>query len=227
MLGKPSIDARPAPILALMSDHLVPDEAGLRQHYREPTPAVAAKSRPQIDPAAAAFLATSPLMVLATTSATGTDASPRGGPPGFVTALDASRVAFADLSGNNRLDSYGNIVEHPQVGMLFLGPGVGETLRINGRASITTDPAVLDATAIDGVRPKVAVVVEVEECYIHCAKALRRSGLWDTDSWLSPDERTTAAEVIVGQFQLDIDPAVIEANLEQDYAATLWVEGGT
>jgi PPOX class probable FMN-dependent enzyme len=188
---------------------------------------VVAKTRPQIDPAAAAFLATSPLMVLATTSASGTDASPRGGPPGFVTALEAHRVAFADLSGNNRLDSYGNIVEHPQVGMLFLVPGVGETLRINGRASITTEPEILEATAIDGVRPKVAVVVEVEECYIHCAKALRRSGVWDPGSWLSAEARTTAAEVIVGQFDLDIDPAVIEENLEVDYEATLWVEGGT
>ena len=209
-----------------MSVHAVTDEAGLRQRYRQPHPAVVDKARPRVDPAAAAFLATSPLMVLATTSAAGTDASPRGGPPGFVVVLDAHHVAFADLSGNNRLDSYGNIVEHQQVGLLFLVPGVGETLRINGRASITTDPLVLEATAIDGVQPKVAVVVDVDECFIHCAKALRRSGVWDPTTWLSPADRTSAAEVIVDQFQLDVAPEVVESELEEGYKATLWVEGG-
>jgi PPOX class probable FMN-dependent enzyme len=209
-----------------MARHDVRDEADLRQRYRQPHPAVVAKNRPQVDPAAAAFIATSPLMVLATTSATGTDASPRGGPPGFVRLLDPQHVAFADLSGNNRLDSYGNIVEHALVGMLFLVPGVGETLRINGRAVITTDPDVLAATAIDGVTPKVAVVVEVEECYIHCAKALRRSGVWEPATWLDPEQRTSAAEVIVDQFRLDVTPDVVEADLEQDYRDTLWVEGG-
>jgi len=209
-----------------MVAHLVTDEPELRQRYRQPHPAVVAKVRPQIDPAAAAFLATSPLVVIATTSATGTDASPRGGPPGFVKLIDPHHVAFADLSGNNRLDSYGNIIEHPHVGMLCLVPGVGETLRINGRAAITTDPDVLAATAIDGVNPKVAVVVEVEECYIHCAKALRRSGVWDPTTWLAPEERTSGAEVIVGQFQLDVTADVVEADLEEGYQATLWVEGG-
>jgi uncharacterized protein len=209
-----------------MTAQVVSDEAGLRERYRQPHPAVVAKSRPLVDPAAAAFLATAPLMVLATTSATGTDASPRGGPPGFVTLLDPHHVAFADLSGNNRLDSYGNIVDQPQVGMLFLVPGIGETLRINGRAAVTTDPDVLAATAIDGVTPKVAVVVEVEECYIHCAKALRRSGVWDPSTWLAAEERTSGAEVIVGQFQLDVAPDVVAADLEEGYRETLWLEGG-
>ena len=205
---------------------MIGDEDALRQRYRPAHPAVLDKARPRIDPGAAAFLSSSPLMVLATTSAGGTDASPRGGPPGFVVVLDDGHLAFADLAGNNRLDSYANIVEHPQVGMLFLVPGVGETLRVNGRARITTDPAILARTAIDGVAPKVAVVVAVDECYIHCAKALRRSGVWDPATWAAPADRTTAAEVIVDQFQLDIDPAVIEAELEEGYEATLWVEGG-
>ena len=213
------------PILRAMTADVVSDEAGLRERYRQPHPAVVAKVRPKIDPAAAAFVAASPLVVLATTSATGTDASPRG-PPGFVKVLDPDHVAFADLSGNNRLDSYGNIVEHPNIGMLFLVPSVGETLRINGRATITTDPEVLATTAIDGVRPKVAVIVDVDECYIHCAKALRRSGVWDPATWLPPEERTSGAEVIVDQFQLQVTAEVVEADLEQDYQATLWVEGG-
>jgi AspT/YidE/YbjL antiporter-like protein len=115
----------------------------------EPAAGPPVRQRPKIDPKAAGFVAAAPFMVLATTSASGTDASPRGGPPGFVTVLDEHRLAFGDLSGNNRLDSYSNIVEHPQVGLLFLVAGVGETLRVNGRASITTDPAVLERTAIN------------------------------------------------------------------------------
>jgi PPOX class probable FMN-dependent enzyme len=209
-----------------MTTHVVSDESSLRERYRPPHPAVVAKARPQVDPAAAAFLATSPLMVMATTSSTGTDASPRGGPPGFVTLLDPHHVAFADLAGNNRLDSYGNIVEHPKVGLLFLVPGVGETLRINGRATITTDPDVLAATAIDGVTPKLAIVIDVDECYIHCAKALRRSGVWDPATWLAAADRTTGAEVLVDQFQLEVTPDVVEAELEEGYQATMWMEGG-
>src|SRR5262245_42076922 len=104
-------DARPSTPGALC------DEDALRERYRPPHPAIADKARPRIDPAAAAFLATAPFVVLATTSAAGTDASPRGGPPGFVVVLDDTHVAFADLAGNNRLDSYTNLVQHPQVGM--------------------------------------------------------------------------------------------------------------
>lgn len=202
------------------------DEESLRSRYRDPTPEVKGKSRPRVDDQAAAFVGASPLMVLATTSAAGTDASPRGGPPGFVVVLDPDHVAFADLAGNNRLDSYTNLVHDPKVGMLFLVPGSGETLRINGTASITTDAAVLDATRIDDIRPKVAVVVEVEECFIHCAKALRRSGIWDPSSWPDAGEHPTAAEVIVDQFQLDMDPKVIEDVLEEGYQATIWEAGG-
>ena len=206
--------------------HQLGDEATLRERYRPPTKVVLEKARPKIDPQAAAFLAASPLMVLASSSVSGTDASPRGGPPGFVKVLDPHHVAFGDLSGNNRLDSYANILEHPEVGMLFLVPGMGETLRVNGRASVTTDPAVLDRTAIDGVHPKVAVVIEVDECFVHCAKALRRSGVWEPDSWLPPDARPSAGKIFTNQFQLDVEPETIDAELEAGYQATMWVEGG-
>lgn len=206
--------------------HLLTDRAALRSRYREPQPAVAAKALPTIDEGSASFIACSPFFVLATTSHEGADASPRGGPPGFVAVLDPTRIAFGDLAGNNRLDSYTNIVEDGEVGLLFLVPGRGETLRVNGRASVTTDPDVLEATRIDGTRPKVAVVVDVEQCYIHCAKALRRSGLWEPDRWLPLDQTPTAGEVIVKAWDLDLDPGLIDADLEQSYEATLWVEGG-
>lgn len=219
----------PEPVQPAAQDgpgHLLGDEAALRRRYRPPHETVLKKARPQVDPVAGGFIAASPLIVLATTSASGTDASPRGGPPGFVKVLDPGHVAFGDLSGNNRLDSYTNIVEHPQVGILFLVPGTEDTLRLNGRARVTTDPAVLERTAIDGVHPKVAVVVEVDECYVHCAKALRRSGVWDQGTWLPAEERPSGARVITDQFQLDIDPDAIQADLEQNYHDTLWREGG-
>jgi uncharacterized protein len=206
--------------------HDLGDEVALREHYRPPTQVVIEKSRPRVDPQAAAFVAASPLMVLASSSASGTDASPRGGPPGFVKVLDPGHLAFGDLSGNNRLDSYANTLEHPEVGILFLVPGMGETLRVNGRARVTTDPSVLDRMAIDGVHHKVAVVVEVDECFIHCAKALRRSGVWEPDTWLPADARPSAGKIFTDQFQLDVEPAAIDAELEAGYQATMWVEGG-
>lgn len=202
------------------------DVDGLRSRYRDPTPAVLHKARPVIDPAAADFIAASPFVVVATTAEGGTDASPRGGPPGFVVTLDEGTIAFGDLAGNNRLDTYTNIVEHPSVGLLFLVPGLEETLRVNGRARITTDPDVLDRTVIDDRRPKVAVVIDVEECYIHCGKAVRRSGIWDPASWPAEDERPTAGEVIVSQFSLEMDPALIDADLDAGYKETLWEQGG-
>jgi PPOX class probable FMN-dependent enzyme len=211
----------------LPTTHDLADRSALRTVYRDPHPAVANKQLPTVDEGSAAFIACSPFFVLATTSAGGTDASPRGGPPGFVTVLDPGRIAFGDLAGNNRLDSYTNIVEHGEVGLLFMVPGRTETLRINGRASVTTAPEVLDATPIDGLRPKVAVVVDVTECYIHCAKALRRSALWDHESWLPVDRSPSAGEVIVKAWDLDIDPALIDADLEVGYAETMWVEGGS
>jgi PPOX class probable FMN-dependent enzyme len=206
--------------------HLIDSADTLREHYRSPSPAVVAKNRPKVDPAAAEFISLSPLVIVATTSPTGTDASPRGGPPGFVKVLDDTHVAFADLAGNNRLDSYTNIVAHPQVGLLFLLPGTDDTLRLNGTATVTTDPSVLDGTAIDGTRPKVAIVVEVAECFVHCAKALRRSAVWDPSTWSSPDARPTAGGIIADQFDLDVDAATIDAQLEAGYEQTLWVEGG-
>lgn len=202
------------------------DEAQLRDRYRPANPAILAKARPRVDPKAADFVAASPFMVLATTSSAGTDTSPRGGPPGFVKVLDPRRVAFGDLAGNNRLDSYVNILDRSEVGLLFLVPGVGETLRINGRAGVTGDPDLCARVAIDGVQPKIAVVIDVDECFIHCAKALRRSGLWDPDTWGDPSARPSAAEVIVDQYQLDVEPALVEADLEIGYQDTIWTEGG-
>jgi PPOX class probable FMN-dependent enzyme len=198
----------------------------LRQRYRPPSRIVANKAVDHLDGGAADLIAKSPFFVLATASGGGTDASPRGGPPGFVAVLDSRRLAFGDLSGNNRLDSLANLVSEPQVGLLFLVPGLDETLRVNGRATVTTDPEVLSACTIDGRRPKVAVGVDVVECFVHCAKAFRRSALWEPGSWPAPEDRPSAACIFNDQLQLGLDPQVIEDDLEAGYAATMWESGG-
>ena len=198
----------------------------LRARYRAPHPNVVAKAIDHVDDGAAGFLARSPLLVLATAGAGGADASPRGGPPGFVRLLDRQRLAFGDLSGNNRLDSYTNLTDDPRVGMLFLIPGLDETLRVNGDAALTDDDDVLDRCAVDDRRPKVAVVVTVRECYLHCAKALRRAAVWDPSTWPAASERPSPGAIFNDHLGLGVDPAVVEADLEAGYAATMWEPGG-
>lgn len=209
-----------------MTEHTITDVDGLREQYRRPSQVVLDKSIDHIDDAVRGLLARSPLFVLATTSDAGTDASPRGGPPGFVAAIDDQRLAFGDLSGNNLLDSYTNLVNNPHVGMLFVVPGLDETLRINGDARISNDPAVLERCAIDGRVPKVAIVVEVDECFIHCGKALRRARLWDTTTWPSDDERPSAAAALNDHLGLGIDPKLIQDDLEANYQVTMWLPAG-
>lgn len=184
----------------------------LRAHFRRPNKTVVDKQLPALDDHCRDFIAHSPFVLLATADASGRcDASPRGGPPGFVGVLDDGRLSLPDLSGNNRLDSFGNIVENPWVGLLFLVPGVGETLRVNGQAVVER--------ADDGT---VAVVVTVTEAFIHCAKAFRRSGLWDPPSWPDTSDMARPARMLRDQVAPAVEVEAIEQYLEQDYAETLW-----
>lgn len=207
-------------------DHAVPDADTLRELYRQPHELVLRKQIDHVDDAARAFVEASPFVVVATHGPAGADASPRGGAAGFVAVLDQGRLAMGDLAGNNRLDTYTNLLTHPQVGLLFLVPGVDETLRVNGRATLTTDPGVLDAVAVDGRRPPVAIGIDVEECFIHCAKAFRRSGIWEPSMWPVPQLRPSAARALRDHIGLEAPPEVIEADLEAGYRATMWEPGG-
>lgn len=207
-------------------DAAVTDVAALRHLYRKPHPMVLRKVIDHLDDGARGFIARSPFVLVATAGARGADASPRGGPPGFVTVLDDHRLAFADLAGNNLLDSYRNLLDQPAVGLLFLVPGVGETLRVNGRATLTADPDVLESVAIDGRPPRTAVGVDVDACYIHCAKAIRRSCLWDPETWPSAEDRPSAACILNDHIGLGLDPKVIEDDLEASYVKTMWEPGG-
>jgi uncharacterized protein len=200
--------------------------ADLRSIYREPAQLVLDKTIDHIDHGVRGFVERSPLMVLATGDGIHNDASPRGGPPGFVRVLDEHRLAFGDLVGNNRIDSYRNIADHPGVGLLFLIPGLLETLRVNGRATVSTDPALREACAIDGRVPKVAIGIDVDECFIHCGAALRRANAWDTDTWPSADQRPSAAAILKEHTRVDVPTAAIEENLQSYYDHGVWEVGG-
>jgi uncharacterized protein len=207
-------------------DAAVADADALRAIYRQPHPMVLKKVVDRVDGAAAEFIAASPFAVFATHGSRGADASPRGGPAGFVTVIDEHRIAVGDLAGNNRLDTISNVVENGEIGVIFFVPGVDETLRVNGKGTITTDPAILERTAIDGRTPKAAIGIDVEACFIHCAKAFRRSGLWDPAQWLAADDRPSGSCVIVEHLELDVAPELVAADLEAGYQATMWEVGG-
>ena len=159
--------------------------------------------------------------MLSTANAAGQcDVSPRGGPPGFVTVLDDTHVAIPDLGGNNRLDSLQNVVENPQAGLLFLIPGLDDTLRINGPATITTADDVLERHHPDLRRPKSALVVETRELFVHCAKAFRRSQAWRPETWAALADAPDLVEIVACQFAID-DREALRDDLEQDYVAGL------
>ncbi|HEY1591049.1 MAG TPA: MSMEG_1061 family FMN-dependent PPOX-type flavoprotein [Solirubrobacteraceae bacterium] len=162
----------------------VESETTLREIVPDPPQRAWDKEQPSIDEGCAEFIAASPFAVLATADGEGRcDASPRGGPPGFASVLDSRRVALPDYSGNRRQDSHRKLLENPYVGLVFFVPGVKESLRVNGRAELSTDPELLAALATGGAPPKLALVVEVETAFIHCGKALHRSALWDPSTW--------------------------------------------
>jgi PPOX class probable FMN-dependent enzyme len=213
-----------------MFTDLVTDEAALREIYRDPSETVRQKVLARLDAHARGFIAASPFVLIGTTSSDGTgDVSPKGGPPGFVVVLDDERIAIPDLSGNNLLDTITNVVRGSGIGLIFLVPGVDETLRVNGRACLTTAPDVLDACAVKDKRPKAAIGVSVTQQYMHCAKAFRRSELWNSDTWPDRASLPTLGCIIRDQRPdlAEVPAETIDALLEADYAATLWEPGGT
>lgn len=212
-----------------MFTDVVETEAELRGLYRHPAPLTKAKVIALLDHHARTFIAHSPFVLMGTSAPDGTaDVSPKGGPPGFVVVLDDEHLAIPDLSGNNLLDSIGNIVQGSGIGLLFLIPGIDETLRVNGKACLTTDPAVLDACAVKDRRPKAAIGVTVVEQFMHCAKAFRRSELWHIGSWPARDSLPSLGCILKDQIPGvgDVDAAAIDASLEEGYEKTMWEPGG-
>ena len=162
----------------------ITSEAELRELIGEPLPRVATKDRPALDDIDRQWLARSPFCLVATSAADGScDVSPKGDPPGSTLVLDDRTIALPERAGNRRADGHRNILANPHVGLLFVVPGRGDTLRINGRARLVTDPELLDRMVVRGSRPVLAMVVAVEQVFSHCAKAFLRSALWDPATW--------------------------------------------
>ncbi|MGA0595706.1 MSMEG_1061 family FMN-dependent PPOX-type flavoprotein [Enterovirga sp. CN4-39] len=143
-----------------------------------------------------AILERSTFCIIGTHGSGGADVSPRGDPPGFARVLDDQHVLIPDRIGNNRFDSYANILETGSVGLLFLVPGMGETLRINGLARITDDPSLLAGSAVQGRAPIMGLLVEVREAYLHCAKSINRAGLWDPARRIDRDELPSYGDML-------------------------------
>ena len=208
-------------------DFVVSSETALRQLFAPTHDLALRKCLTSLDKHALAFVERSPFLCLGTQDLAGkADVSPRGDPPGFVKVLDPKTLAIPDRPGNNRLDSLTNILANPSVGLLFIIPGFDDTLRVNGRASLVTDPALLARMSVDGRPPKLAIVVKVDTVFLHCAKAFRRSRLWDPDRHQDRDELPSLIQIIHEQTTgAPSDPADIrklEDALEEAYKRTLY-----
>jgi len=188
----------------------------LKTIYPQPAPRVIAKARPEIDAYAKKFIGMSPFCVLATSGSDGSvDASPRGGNPGFIHVVSPTQLLMPDRSGNNRIDSFKNIVEGSGfVQLIFFVPGVDETLRVGGRGKLSADPDLLASMEEFGKLPRAALSISVHEAYFHCGKALMRAKLWSPDAQVERAVLPSIGEVIYDQTKLGEaeSQAVIEAR---------------
>jgi len=195
--------------------------AALRELYAKPTGRTALKQLSALDRHCERFIALSPFVVLATSSADGkADASPRGGVPGFVKVRDPLTLLIPDAPGNNRLDSLENIVTTGQAGLLFMIPGVNETLRVNGKAVLSTDPADAAACTDERRTPRVVIRVTVEEAYLHCAKAFMRSGLWKPENQVARDALPSMGRMMADQTGI-AGPTETQEEMERRYEPLL------
>lgn len=198
-------------------------EADLRAVYKSPSGGAVGKDIAQIDAHFAHFISLSPFLCIGTSGENGLcDVSPRGGEPGFVHVIDERTLAMPDRPGNNRLDSLGNITRNAGVGLLFFVPGFEDTLRVNGVARVTTDPALMARFTSDGKPPRSVVLIDVKEAYLHCVKAIKRAGLWSQDAQVNRETFPTAGQIYRDQLKLEIPGEAIDASLDKDAKDNLY-----
>jgi PPOX class probable FMN-dependent enzyme len=201
-----------------MPQHQITSEAQLRAITGEPVhELVVVKSSPTLTAPMRKYIELSPFACLATHGVDGsTDVSPRGDAPGFAQVQDDTTLVIPDRPGNKRLDSVINIINQPQMALLFMIPGALDTLRVNGRAVISSEPALLQRFEVNGKLPQLAIVVTVEEALGHCSKALRRSKLWQQD-YVPENKVPSLAELMSGHLQLDNDTtSMLKAAIDDD-----------
>ncbi|MGF6597505.1 PPOX class probable FMN-dependent enzyme [Paraburkholderia sp. GAS448] len=182
-------------------------ESELEALYGQPHERAVRKEIPYVNEDYRAFIELAPFAVLATASPDGVDCSPRGDAPGFVRIIDERTLAIPDRIGNNRIDSLRNVIVGPNLALLFVVPGVGETLRVNGRGRISNDPSLLESFAVDGKLPRTVLIVDVDAVYFHCSKALARSKLWDPAHHVERSRLPSA-----GAMHRRIDGATFDAD---------------
>lgn len=185
----------------LSDEHRLTSPEDLAALYGEPAEVSLKKEISYVHPLYRRFIEASPFALLATSGPGGLDVSPRGDPPGFVVVEDERTLLMPDRRGNNRLDSLRNVLADPRVALLFLIPGVGETLRVNGTAALTTDPERLARFEMEGKRPKCVLVVRVETVYFQCARAIQRSDLWQPVPADAPRPVPTAGQILAALSQ--------------------------
>ncbi len=194
--------------------------AALRALYREPAERSVKKQLDHLDVHCRRFVALSPFLVIASTDAGDrVDASPRGGDPGFVKVADDRTLLIPDSPGNNRLDSLQNLLDRPGVGLFFMIPGVDETLRVNGTAALRTDDTLLDLCTNERRRPPLVIAVTVQEAYLHCAKALMRSKLWDASAKQARSVLPSMNQMLKDQIGMEGEPeseAAMRERFRQD-----------
>lgn len=189
----------------------------LREVMGYPSHRVTDIAIPKLDKHCRAFIAKSPLVFIASSDASGNmDISPKGDPPGFVQILDDKTLAIPDRPANRRADTFQNILENPQVGLFFLVPGKGATLRISGTAIIVRDKPLRESMAINGKIPDFALIVNIKEAFFHCAKCMLRSKIWQSEQWQSTDDLPSLAQTMVDAANLQESVEEIELLIKED-----------
>lgn len=203
-----------------MTAQTIDDEASLRTLLGgDPSPLVQAKCADHLTPETRKFIERAPFVCIATSDASGNcDVSPRGDPPGFVRILDDRTVLIPDRPGNKLADTLTNILRNPHVGLLFVIPGATDTFRVNGRATIIADPALLAPSTVEGKPPKLGILVDIDVCFTQCSKALLRSQLWDPARFVAPGELPTPGCVLKSVIGEAFDSGEYDVAREGRYA---------
>ncbi len=202
---------------------VIGSEEQLRAIIAPPAPRAVDKELARLDGHCRAIISRSPFVLISSCDADGRlDVSPKGDPPGFVQILDEQTLAIPDRPGNRRADTFRNVLQNPRVGLLFLVPGRQETLRVNGRAAIVRDQGLRERMAVRGKVPELALVVSVEEAFVHCAKCVLRARLWDREQWPEVADLPSHARCLLDQAKLAGTLEEVETSVQRNYREGLY-----